>query len=270
MRHRLLAALVVVVLSMPAAAQIRDEPVMKVNPKDGMTYVWIPPGSFRLGCSPGDADCRYDEKPAREVTIAKGFWLGQTAITVGAWKRYVSVTSAKLPFPPTFIFRQLNPGWKEDQQPITMVNWQKARNFCEWGGGRLPTEREWEYAARAGTTGARYGKLDSIAWYADNSGKERIDSRQIVETDVNHYDIRLFENENRPHPVAQKEPNPWNLYDMLGNVFQWTADGNDRERVMRGGSWKSHSKFVRASYRERFPTEFHYLDIGFRCAAEQE
>ncbi len=120
-----------------------------------------------------------------------------------------------------------NPGWSNDQQPVIGVQWQEAKDFCEASGGRLPTEAEWEYAARAGNANVRYGELDGIAWYADNSGRQRLDSAEIAKTDGQNYLNRLIANGNGPRPVALKRPNAWKLYDMLGNVWQWTNDWYD-------------------------------------------
>jgi len=197
---------------------------VKVNPKDGQRYVWIPPGTFTMGCSPGDSECDDDEKPAHQVAIAKGFWLGQSSITVGAWKRFISQTGNAMPPEPKYYHRELNPDWANPQQPIVNITWDDAAKYCSAAGGRLPTEAEWEYAARAGTTGARYGNLDATAWYADNSGTERIDSAVIWRDDEKNYDPRIQANRNAPKPVGMKRPNAWKLYDMLGNVWQWTAD----------------------------------------------
>jgi len=130
-----------------------------------------------MGCSPGD-ECPDDEKPTRLVQIEKGFWLGQTPVTQAAWKK------VKGDHPSHF---------RGDLLPVERVTWYDANEYCKAFGGRLPTEQEWEYAARAGTTGARYGDLDSVAWYDKNSGETK-------------------------HPVGLKQPNAWGLYDMLGNV----------------------------------------------------
>jgi formylglycine-generating enzyme required for sulfatase activity len=113
-------------------------------------------------------------------------------------------------------------------------------------GYRLPTEAEWEHACRGGTTGARYGLLDEIAWYRGNSG-ERI------------------------HEVGGKQPNPWGLYDMLGNVWEWCWDVYDPEvygtyRVLRGGGWCDEHWSCRASVRRRSHPTFQIDDVGFRIA----
>ena len=122
----------------------------------------------------------------------------------------------------------------------------------------MPTEAEWEYAARAGTTEPRYGKLDEIAWYSENSG-------------------------GKAHPVGQKRPNAWGLYDMLGNVFEWTADWYDGKyytarpamdptgpptgdgRTLRGGSWSDAPRGDRVSFRNGLEPAGRSYGIGFRC-----
>ena len=113
-------------------------------------------------------------------------------------------------------------------------------------GYRLPTDAEWQYACKAGTTGYRYGGIDDIAWYADNSG-------------------------GRMHDVGGKEPNPWGLYDMLGNVWEWCWDLYDAEvygsyRIFRGGGWAEPERGCGASVRRRSHPSFAIDDLGFRLA----
>jgi len=157
-----------------------------------------------------------------------------------------------------------------DKVPVEGVSWWDAVRFCnalsereglapayrvdiesiEWDasvdGYRLPTEAEWEYACRAGTTGPRYGRLDEIAWHRGNS-------------------------DGRIHDVGGKRPNAWGLYDILGNVWEWCWDIYDAEvygsyRVLRGGGWFDEHWSCRASVRRRSHPTFQIDDVGFRIA----
>ena len=226
------------------------------SPKDGLKYVWIPPGTFMMGCSPGDNECSSEEKPSHQVTISKGFWLCRTPVTAGAYKRLSAATGRQMPGAPNF-----NNGWMNENMPIVSVSWDDAQAYCGWIGGRLPTEAEWEYAARGGNTEARYGNLDDIAWYRDNSRFQA-------------------------HDVAQKRPNGFGLYDMLGNVWQWVNDWYDQNfyqvsssqdpqgpasgqlRVLRGGSWINIPRYLRVSFRYWDNPGLRINYVGFRCAGE--
>jgi formylglycine-generating enzyme required for sulfatase activity len=160
--------------------------------------------------------------------------------------------------------------------PVVNVSWMDAIGFCNKlsellkrdcsytidsqnekvvyipnsNGIRLPTEAEWQYACQAGSTGIRYGELNDIAWYKDNSS-------------------------GKPHQVGQKQPNPWGLYDMLGNVWEWCTDIYDESvygsyRVFRGGGWNDHERSVMATTRRRsHPISFKIDDLGFRIATKK-
>ncbi len=218
----------------------------KVNPKDGLTYVWIPPGTFQMGCFPGDAECMPSESPAHTVTLTKGFWMGQTEVTQAAYQRVMGTN------PSSFHGERL---------PVESVTWDDANGYCRAVGMRLPTEAEWEHAARAGSTAPRYGDLDAIAWYKGNSRKQT-------------------------HEVGQKQPNAWQLYDMLGNVWELVADWYDGNyysqsplqdprgpssgefRTVRGGSWLNLAGGTLASPRLLLLPGVRDASLGFRCVGE--
>ena len=213
------------------------------NSKDGLKYVWIPPGTFMMGCSPG-AQCFNDAKPSHEVTLTKGFWMGQTEVTQQAYTRLAGSN------PSQFVGLQ---------RPVENVAWNQAKTFCEEAGGRLPTEAQWEYAARAGTTREQYGDLDAISWHSENSG-------------------------GQTHNVMQKQPNAWGLYDMLGNVWEWVSDlwsgyaadhvidpkgpPSGQGRIMRGGSYAYRIWGSSASSRYMVGPPPHGGAIGFRCVVD--
>jgi formylglycine-generating enzyme required for sulfatase activity len=277
------AAIIVLFLATTAGAPAQTSAQSKVNPKDQQTYVWIPPGTFSMGCSPTDPNCAADEKPAHTVEISRGFWMGQTPVTVSAWKIY-RTAAGKPALPASDDFgRKLNEAAGDENQPAVEVNWDDARAYCAWAGMRLPTEAEWEYAARAGKTDMIDDDLDTLAWYADNSGKKKITSAILFGNNSSHYERTLFRNGNGPRGVRQKAPNAWGLYDFLGNVWQWVedyyADGYysvspakdpagpaaGTQRVLRGGAWDSIPNDVRVSYRRTNPPGDRVNDFGFRC-----
>jgi formylglycine-generating enzyme required for sulfatase activity len=237
-----------------------------------------------MGCSPGDSDCGDDEKPPHQVTITKSFWLGQTEVTVGAYKRFAGATGRSMaPEPKRTDGVPLNPGWGNDAVPIVDVTWDDAQAYCNWSGGRLPTEAEWEYAARAGSTSSRYGDVDLVAWYADNSGRERLDSSTIKD-DV--YLQQMHENANNMHTVGGKRPNRFGLFDMLGNVSEWVSDWYEKDyyqnspsqdpegptsgqwRVVRGGCHVAQPKQIRVSQRLGLKPGLKVNTFGFRFAGE--
>jgi formylglycine-generating enzyme required for sulfatase activity len=219
-----------------------------VNPKDGQKYVWIRPGSFTMGCSAADNECKDDEKPAHRVEIPTGFWLGQTEVTNAAYRKAAQAKASK--------------AQGEDALPIQGLSWPDAKAYCKATGGRLPTEAEWEYAARGGTPEAYYDVPSKIAWYAKNSG-------------------------GLPHPVGMKEPNRLGLYDMLGNVSEWVLDryynkydveadavgphidqplAGNASAISRGGFWDAELSSIRVSHRAELPKDVGVETAGLRCA----
>jgi sulfatase modifying factor 1 len=250
------------------------------NPQDGLEYVWIPPGTFQMGCSSGDAQCSDAERPSHQVTLTSGFWTSRTLVTVAAYQRFSSSSGRQMPPPPPF-----NPAWSSRNMPIVNVSWDDGQAYCHWAGsgGRLPTEAEWEYLARGGNPAARYAPLDEVAWYGDNSGPRRVNSEKIWKADRDNYLMRLADNGNMTHSVGQKLPNGFGLYDTVGNVWEWTSDWFDETyyqrspssdptgpaigqmRVLRGGSFMSIPMFARVSYRYQNPPGSGSLLTGFRC-----
>ena len=221
----------------------------RVNAKDGQTYLWIPPGRFTMGCSEGDGECAADELPRHQVEIPAGFWMGQTEVTNGAYRKIVP--SAKFA-----------PG--DANLPVVGVSWREAKSYCALAGARLPTEAEWEYAARAGNDTAYYGVPSKIAWFGDNSN-------------------------GVPHPVATKEANPWGLFDMLGNASEWVQDryfdkydleapatgkvmeplAGNASALTRGGFWDSTAQNIRVSHRTAMDNSEPGPMAGIRCVIDR-
>ena len=217
----------------------------------GLVWKPIPGGTFTMGCSPGDTACFSNEKPPHSVTLPP-FEMLETEVTEA---QYLAVTGDDH-------WCAYGAGEGPDS-PMECVDWYKANAFCEAVGGRLCTEAEWEYAARGGTTTKYYcgnspSCLDGIAWYLDNSGFHK-------------------------HDVKGKAPNAYGLYDMSGNVWEWTADWYDENyyasspahnpqgansgstRVYRGGGFGSGGGGLRVSIRGGAVPYHDYDNLGLRC-----
>ena len=221
----------------------------------GLAVRWIPAGRFTMG-SPSSEEGRYPDETQHEVVLTRGFFLAETECTQGQWEAVMGGSPSN---------------FKGTDRPVEQVSWGEALEYCqklttkqraegilpdgwEW---RLPTEAEWEYAARAGTTGPRYGELEAIAWWSGNSGSET-------------------------HPVSQKAANAWGLHDMMGNVWEWCSDwsgdystgsvtdptgpSSGSYRVSRGGSWLNVARYARSAYRGRFGPGGRSNNLGFRPA----
>lgn len=238
-----------------------DPGVIRTNSIDGQAYVWIPSGSFRMGCVPNDENCDEDEKPLHFVVISHGFWMARAQTTVHAYEAFVNAMGQAMPKAPFF-----NLEWKIRDYPIVRIKWSQAEAFCNWANGRLPTEAEWEYAARGGEEGFIYPSGNFIthndANYKDTSGRDRW---------------------NYTSPAGSFPPNTYGLYDMAGNVWEWVSDWYHKkyyshspsknppgpsqgyERVIVGGSWFNTSRVLRISDRFKLLPISNSFDLGFRC-----
>ncbi|MBM3458623.1 MAG: formylglycine-generating enzyme family protein, partial [Armatimonadetes bacterium] len=232
---------------------------VKKNPKDGAAVVWVPAGEFRMGDAAGDSD----EKPVRRVRLTRGYWLYRTEVTNAQYRRFL----------------EKNPGHREPSywnnarfngsgQPVVGVSWEDAAAYCEWAGARLPTEAEWEYAAR-GPQGRKY------PW-----GEQAPNAS-----------LAVFGDTGQPAAVGSKPGGAsWcGALDLAGNVWEWCADWYDgnfyrgrpdpdvdpvrsikdssQYRVLRGGSWSNVALDLRSANRNYFEPDFRYVIFGFRAVA---
>lgn len=218
----------------------------------GMKMIWIKSGSFQMGATTGNLD----ETPEHSVTLSEPFWLARTEVTQAQYRKIMNHNPSD---------------FKDDLNPVEKVSWNDAMEFCrkltelERQAGSLPegyeyslpTEAQWEYACRAGTTGKYAGDLDAMAWNSSNSGK-------------------------KAHSVGKKQPNAWGLYDMHGNVWEWCLDcygdgyygktpacdpvntGKGSNRVSRGGCWSNFPGECRSANRNWIFPSFTYNYLGFR------
>ena len=223
---------------------------------------YIPPGRFLMGTPEGELGRLERERPQHEVELSEGYWLADTPCTQALWEAVMGQNPSAFVTP---------------KNPVEQVSWDDCQEFLrrlnEQVPGlhaRLPSEAEWEYACRGGTSGATWvGELDgeeaarvldAIAWYGGNS-------------------------EGRTHPVGSKAAKPFGLYDMLGNVWEWCQDVygsysaaaqidptgpvEGTERVLRGGSWREGARYMRAAYRDGYWPVDHGDNLGFRLARGQ-
>ncbi len=226
--------------------------------------VLIPPGSFLMGASESDSQASNDEKPQHRVSIARPFAIGRYAVTFDEYDRFCAATRREKPG---------DEGWGRGRRPAINVSWDDAVACAAWLSEqtgrhyRLPTEAEWEYAARAGTAtrwsfGNDESALGDYAWFCGNS-------------------------DSKTHPVGEKQPNPWGLYDIHGNVWDWVqdsyhgnyagapADGAKRsescrtaDRVIRGGAWLDLPAWLRSANRSGSWPSDRLGTLGFRLAQD--
>jgi len=247
-------SLVFVVLVALAVAACGGPADTEVSEIDGMQLVYVPAGSFMMGSEDGNSD----EKPVHEVYL-DAYWIDRTEVTNAMFERFVEATG-----------HDARPGWRitasgKADHPVRYVNWFDADAYCRWAGRSLPTEAQWEKAAR-GTDGRKY------PW----GNQEPDESRCNFEL-----------NEDGTTPVGKYSPkgdSPYGVADMAGNVWEWVADwydegyyrsapgenppgpGSGTGRVLRGGSWGNVAGSVRSSFRGSDLPDVRSGSNGFRCA----
>ena len=222
-------ALPIIMAAVTAVFSASPRDASRVNPRDGLTYQWIPPGRYFTGCLPEDTECYGLERRRERIVIARGFWIGRTEVTQAAYMRVMHDNPSH---------------YKDTDLPADQIGWADATAYCSRIGMRLPTESEWEWAAYGGTEGLPKKPLTSVAWYDSNSN-------------------------DSTHPVATKLPNGYGLWDMLGNVWEWVEDAGKEpgEHILKGGSFYNVARDVRISGRLSAPSSLRHRDLGFRCAS---
>lgn len=227
-------------------SQVGDTKILDLGGGVTLELVWIPAGEFLMGCDIGNPD----EKPVHRVTISQGFWMGKYEVTQSQYEAVMGKN------PSTF---------KGGNKPVHDVSWHDAVAFCRKIGARLPTEAEWEYACRAGTT------------TIFSSGDTELDLRRVA--------VYGRHDGKGPSPVGRKKPNRWGLYDMHGNVWEWCADWwhdeypngavtdpvgppTGESRVMRGGSYRSDRDFCRSACRFTDQPDLTDDNCGFRVVVD--
>jgi formylglycine-generating enzyme required for sulfatase activity len=271
------------------AGDSRSEPMMVAD------FTWIEGGCFQMGSPAGEQGREEDER--RHRVCVEDLWLAKHEVTVSEFRRFVQATGYRTEAERADGCRAFvdgewkwdedrnwrSPGFEQyDRHPVVCVSWNDAQAYIDWlnreaqGNYRLPTEAEWEYAARAKTQTARFwGKNPDDACRYANVGDEQYFSGDVHNCrDGYHYTA----------PVGRFKTNGFGLYDMLGNVYEWTCSVYDAEyggaekkcpnkdisarRVIRGGSWHGRPLFVRSANRTRFPPGYRhrYFNVGFRLA----
>ena len=264
--------------------EAQGEGVIRTNARDGLEYVWIEPGTFVMGCAAEDDECRDNEKPRRQVLLQNGFWMAQAEVTVEAFERFVSdskyATTAERDGRGAVLKRTgwenaeganwRSPGFGQNgRHPVVLVSWHDAEAFCEWSGGRLPTEEEWEYAARGGQEGAKYVWGDESLPIVDVRKHANVADRSASGVSTPSFESEYADGFAHTSPVGAFEPNGFRLHDMAGNVLEWCAGVSAQgHRMARGGAWNNPPELVRVSRRSRFAAEAVMNILGFRCVRD--
>jgi uncharacterized protein (TIGR02996 family) len=259
--------------------------VMPVRPRvtlEGIEFAWVPAGTFLMGAPKGEHPRSGHVEDRHRVRLTRPFWIGVTPVTQGQWQTLVGNNPASFSRVGAMAEKVEKLDYDElDRLPVEMVSWHGARDFCAKLGrrlrrtARLPTEAEWEYACRAGTTTPfSFGKI--------------LDGRQ-ANCRESFGTKKKCRQQDRPTVVGSYRPNPWGLWDVHGNVWEWCADGYDENSyveldevdpfrdeaepeycVQRGGAWNYAGFCSRSAHRANDrPTETRY-DTGFRVCLPVE
>lgn len=279
---------------------------VEISPGVELTLVKIPRGTFAMGCDPSSLGG--GEAPQHEVTISRPFWLGKTPVTVlqwhvlmgapGRWKR--SVTRAWDAVTRRVAGRPWLDIERRGQHPVEGIQWGEAQQFCcrlsEVVGAkcRLPSEAEWEYACRAGTTSAYSFGDDPMAlyqhgWFLGNSGDSLLSMSEADSLLARDRDLEtvIRRNHASSKPVASKQPNPWGLFDMHGNVWEWCQDWyslmyyhhsppvdppgprKGDMRIARGGSYLAAASVCRSVTRNAISPDYPEYNVGMRVVVTE-
>jgi formylglycine-generating enzyme required for sulfatase activity len=213
-----------------------------------LRWITVPAGSFDAGCIPDDPDCDGNERPRHRASVDAPFDMLATEVTVAQFAAFAAATAWRLPRQPTWI--------AEASHPVVNVTWDEAAAFCRAADGRLPTEVEWEYAARGGAAGRLF------PWPGGFDGQANLE------------DVKAADQFPFTAPVGAFAPNGFGVHDVIGNVWEWTADRYDPEapddafdiRTVRGGSWMTGPRGARISERAGLSRiGRHNREVGFRC-----
>lgn len=255
---------------------------------------------FQMGCVPQDGACQSHEKPRHQVTLTRAYSLLATEVTVGQFRRFANVTGYRTvaeregwgaAFDRNGYSRQVGLSWtapgfvQGDNHPVVQVSWDDAMEYCTWAGGRLPTEAEWEYAARGGVADARFVWGDAVDGVATPQAANVADD--AVRPHFPWWAVFPRYRDGFPwtSPAGSFAANAFGLFDMAGNVWEWTADwyapgaydsvtvdprgpASGVARVVRGSSWGDEPVVLRLSERSYMAPDQRSYFHGFRCALD--
>ncbi len=252
---KILSACLLFACMMVFEGYLKAQDETKKDDRNFDEFVFVEGGTFKMGDARG-----FNSKPVHEVTL-KDFYMSKYEVTVSQYRKFCEATGREMPE-----FYPLWGGWVEDH-PMVNISWHDAKTYAEWVGGRLPTEAEWEYAARGGKLSKGYifagsNDPDAVAWHSKNSGE-------------------------RTKPVGLKKPNELGIYDMSGNIWEWCEDWYDpkyytsspsenpvgpetgRGKIRRGGSWFFAPARCGVAIRDSYTPTVKLFGMGIRVVKDK-